>query len=245
VIDGSARQEIGFSFDDQSPPSFPDKQSSTKTTSTTLFHPARSIARLHAHSTLLPTTFCSVSTPTLRHLPGRRDPAPVCAPSTPTSAGRWHQGRLRSSSIPIDRTRRTHRRYWLWSKVGGVVVLWPAQAPSLRHPPPGLHGSAYSGHCCCLNARDQSLRTCQRSRQGCQRESHLPASRSKAHTEGLRPNNRGIPQSHSLRACTTLNFANSAINRSHFKMGYEDSVYLAKLAEQAERYEGEPIPSEL
>lgn len=24
-------------------------------------------------------------------------------------------------------------------------------------------------------------------------------------------------------------------------MGYEDSVYLAKLAEQAERYEGEPI----
>ena len=24
-----------------------------------------------------------------------------------------------------------------------------------------------------------------------------------------------------------------------FKMGYEDSVYLAKLAEQAERYEGE------
>jgi len=26
--------------------------------------------------------------------------------------------------------------------------------------------------------------------------------------------------------------------RSHFTMGYEDSVYLAKLAEQAERYEG-------
>jgi hypothetical protein len=40
VIDGSARQEIGFSFDDQSPPSFPDKQSSTKTTSTALFHPS-------------------------------------------------------------------------------------------------------------------------------------------------------------------------------------------------------------
>ena len=27
------------------------------------------------------------------------------------------------------------------------------------------------------------------------------------------------------------------------KMGYEDSVYLAKLAEQAERYEGGPHPS--
>lgn len=28
---------------------------------------------------------------------------------------------------------------------------------------------------------------------------------------------------------------------SHAKMGYEDSVYLAKLAEQAERYEGKSI----
>jgi hypothetical protein len=27
-------------------------------------------------------------------------------------------------------------------------------------------------------------------------------------------------------------------------MGYEDSVYLAKLAEQAERYEGKPNPNE-
>jgi len=28
-------------------------------------------------------------------------------------------------------------------------------------------------------------------------------------------------------------------------MGYEDSVYLAKLAEQAERYEGKHLPVEL
>jgi len=28
-------------------------------------------------------------------------------------------------------------------------------------------------------------------------------------------------------------------HHEHHKMGYEDSVYLAKLAEQAERYEGE------
>jgi hypothetical protein len=30
-----------------------------------------------------------------------------------------------------------------------------------------------------------------------------------------------------------------------FKMGYEDSVYLAKLAEQAERYEGKSLISSI
>ena len=32
-------------------------------------------------------------------------------------------------------------------------------------------------------------------------------------------------------------------NATKFKMGYEDSVYLAKLAEQAERYEGSSVVS--
>lgn len=31
--------------------------------------------------------------------------------------------------------------------------------------------------------------------------------------------------------------------KPHAKMGYEDSVYLAKLAEQAERYEGKSTTS--
>jgi hypothetical protein len=34
-------------------------------------------------------------------------------------------------------------------------------------------------------------------------------------------------------------FTNTSCTQKSIKMGYDDSVYLAKLAEQAERYEGE------
>lgn len=40
-----------------------------------------------------------------------------------------------------------------------------------------------------------------------------------------------------------LTHAHSLSPISTFTMGYEDSVYLAKLAEQAERYEGKPPQS--
>jgi hypothetical protein len=43
----------------------------------------------------------------------------------------------------------------------------------------------------------------------------------------------------------TSNSANVEPLRPHIKMGYEDSVYLAKLAEQAERYEGKHVSDEL
>lgn len=39
--------------------------------------------------------------------------------------------------------------------------------------------------------------------------------------------------------CRLELFTNTSTTQKSIKMGYEDSVYLAKLAEQAERYEGE------
>jgi hypothetical protein len=62
-----------------------------------------------------------------------------------------------------------------------------------------------------------------------------------AHTEGLTawPGRCDLLLLPILRAAPQPNFANSRISQiSTFTMGYEDSVYLAKLAEQAERYEG-------
>ena len=48
-----------------------------------------------------------------------------------------------------------------------------------------------------------------------------------------------VASQHSINKPKLELFTDTTCTQKSIKMGYEDSVYLAKLAEQAERYEGE------
>jgi hypothetical protein len=249
VIDGSACQEIGFSST-TSPLHLPlINNPLPKTPQPHLFYHIRPTARLLAHSIPSSTTTCSVSTPALRHFPSAPQTGLQFAHSAPsTSARHWHRDGVLSSSNSVERIRHRQRQDWLCDKVGRVAAPQSAQAA----PPRAIRCWAHSDAACACDVVASRAATCTCILAGGLRGDVITIAfartshRSKAHIEGLAGSTIATFQIHPLCAPTQRwILLTLPRNRSNLKMGYEDSVYLAKLAEQAERYEGKPVSSEL